>query len=166
MFKIKCTISAVVAMLLLAGCTNTTTENGASNEQPVQPIHYEESRTEEQTTPENRVENQNKPPSLESYNKEESAELQKLLREHVEVEDVQVVTSEGRIVVAVQMKKGTNNRDFEEVSDEIKKILQTDKELFIYNNVAKWEQVKDFNARNEANQIGEDTERLFQNLFE
>lgn len=165
MQKIKYTIYAVSILLFLAGCSDPSAErNATSNEQPVQPIHYEENRT--QTPSENNTEKQNEPPSLESFDQEEAAAFQKLLRENIEGEDVQVVTAEDRVVVAVQMKKGTDKRDFEEVSDSIKQILNTDKMLFIYNNVAKWERVKDFNARNEANQMGEDMERLFQNLFE
>ncbi|MEK4301182.1 YhcN/YlaJ family sporulation lipoprotein [Oceanobacillus sp. FSL W8-0428] len=164
MLKIQYMIYAISILLLLTGCTGTSTERNASKEQPVQPIHYEENKG--QVPSENNVERQNEPPSLESFDKEESAAFQELLQENVDVEDVQVVTTEDRVVVAIQMKKGTDNRDFEEVSDDIEHILHTDKKLFIYNNVAKWERVKDFNARNEGNQMGEDMERLFQNLFE
>ncbi|GGP13677.1 YhcN/YlaJ family sporulation lipoprotein [Oceanobacillus neutriphilus] len=164
MLKIQYMIYVIFILLLLTGCTATSTERNASNEQPVQPIHYEENK--EQVPSENNAERQNEPPSLDSYDKDESSAFQEMLRENLEVEDVQVVTTEDRIVVAVQMKKGTDNRDFEEVSDDIEHILNTDKNLFIYNNVAKWERVKDFNARNEANQMGEDMERLFQNLFD
>lgn len=164
MLKIQYMNYAIFILLLLTGCTDTSMERDASNEQPVQPIHYEENK--EQIPSENKAERQNEPPSLGTYDRDESAAFQALLRENVDVEDVQVVTAADRVVVAVQMKKGTDNRDFEEVSDEIEQILNTDKKLFIYNNVAKWERVKDFNARNEANQMGEDMEHLFQNLFE
>ncbi|MCT1903356.1 YhcN/YlaJ family sporulation lipoprotein [Oceanobacillus sojae] len=164
MLKIQYMIYAISILLVLTGCTDTSTERSASNEQPVQPIHYEENK--EQMPSENNAGRQNGPPSLDSYDKDESAAFQEMLRENIEVEDVQVVTTADRVVVAVQMKKGTDHRDFEEVSDDIEHILNTDKKLFIYNNVAKWERVKDFNARNEANQMGEDVEHLFQNLFE
>ncbi|CEI83879.1 hypothetical protein J18TS1_01720 [Oceanobacillus oncorhynchi subsp. incaldanensis] len=166
MFKIQYIVYAVFTMIILTGCsdTDTATEKNAGNDQSVQPIHYEENRN--RTTSENDAEKQTKAPSLENFDREESAAFQKLVSEHVDAEDVRIVTGRDRVVVAVQMKKGTDQRDFEEISEEIEQILDTDKQLFIYNDVAKWEQVKDFYARDEANQMGEDMERMFENLFE
>lgn len=170
MFKMQYMFYAVFITIVLTGCANTTTERDAgkeeqsNKEQSVQPIHYEENRS--QNTAENRTEKQTDAPSLETFDREESAAFQEMLSKNVDVEDVQVVTAADRVVVAVQMKKGTNPHDFEEISEEIEQILDTDKQLFIYNNVAKWERVKDFYARDEANEMGEDMERKFENLFE
>ncbi|MFD1413994.1 YhcN/YlaJ family sporulation lipoprotein [Oceanobacillus jeddahense] len=166
MFKIQHIFYMVSIMLVMMGCANTSTEKDASNEQSVQPIHYEENRNQQSLENSNDAEIQPPAPSFETFDREESAAFQERVRENVEVEDAQVVTAADRVVVAVQMKKGTDNRDFEEISKDIEQILDTDKQLFIYNNTAKWERVKDFNAREEANQMGEDMERLFQELFE
>lgn len=162
--KMKYMIYAVLVMLLLAGCANTSTNKDAANEQSVQPVRYV--KEEGQTTTEDNRDLNNTPPSYDSYSKEESEAFQELISSHVELDDVQVVTSADRVVVAVQMKRGATDKDFEEISNHIKNILQTDKELFIYNNVAKWEQVKDFHAQDEANQMGKETERLFQSIFD
>ncbi|GAA0327035.1 YhcN/YlaJ family sporulation lipoprotein [Oceanobacillus sp. FSL W7-1293] len=171
MFKIQYMFYAVFIAILLTGCADTTTterdagkDEQANEDQFVQPIHYEGTRN--QKVSEKDAEKQTDAPSLDTFDRDESAAFQKMISENVDVEDVQVVTANDRIVVAVQMKKGTNQRDFEEISEEIEQILDTDKQLFIYNNVAKWERVKDFYARDEANQMGEDMERVFENLFE
>ncbi|WP_194165487.1 YhcN/YlaJ family sporulation lipoprotein [Oceanobacillus sp. CFH 90083] len=164
MFKIQYLFYAILVTLFLTGCANTSTEDDVSNEQPVQPIHYEDNRNQpvSEEDPEEHVE----PPSLASFDREESAAFQELIREHAEVEDAQVVTEADRVVVAVQMKIGTDQRDFEEISEDIEQILNTEKKLYIYNNKAKWERVKDFYARDEADQMDKEMERLFQNLFE
>ncbi|WP_179134521.1 YhcN/YlaJ family sporulation lipoprotein [Oceanobacillus timonensis] len=166
MLKIRYIFYTASIMLLMTGCADTTTEKDTGNEQSVQPIHYEENRNQTPAERGNDAGRRGGNPSLQSFDREEAAAFQERIRKHPEVEDVQVVTEANRIVVAAQMKKGTDRRDFEEISRDIEQMLDTDKQLFIYNNTAKWERVKDFNAREEANQMGEDTERLFQDLFE
>ncbi|MFD1065376.1 YhcN/YlaJ family sporulation lipoprotein [Oceanobacillus locisalsi] len=166
MLKIQYMFYAISIILLMTGCANTTTEKHTDNEQSVQPIHYEENNTQTPVKRGHEIVRQNEAPSLESFDREEAAAFQEMIRKHPDVEDVQVVTEANRIVVAAQMKKGTDSSDFEEISQDIEQMVDTDKQLFIYNNTAKWERAKDFNAREEANQMGEDTERLFQNLFE
>lgn len=158
-----------VLVLLLTGCANDNSHPGAENNEQIQPVRYQQQNNRQENSSDDsrsRYKQARISPSMSSYNEAESKAFQNLIKEHMEIEDVQVVTTRDRVVVAIRLDTETNEAEQEEIRRDIEEILQTDKELVVYNNVPKWEQMKDFYQRKEADQTAEDIEHLFQKLFE
>ncbi|WP_163970116.1 YhcN/YlaJ family sporulation lipoprotein [Oceanobacillus halotolerans] len=177
------TISLMVPFVIACNDTDHIDENAQrdGNQSDPQPIHYEsegEKRErlgiDDQSIGErggypqtnrddiNRSENNNR--YTDAFTNEESEEIAEHLRQRNDIRQVQVASTDDRVVVAVMLNKHHDHHVPDNIEEDIKEFVQ-DKKIVVYTDDIYWERMRNLDSRlNQAN-MGEDVEQEIEDLF-
>ncbi|MFS0751321.1 YhcN/YlaJ family sporulation lipoprotein [Oceanobacillus sp. 1P07AA] len=177
-------ISVVVLGTVLMGCTDDNTasdlqNNNRTESESVQPIHFEDQDMEDSNQQsigeqggyiQSRQYGVNETRAnhyTDAFTNEESIRLTESLRNRVDVVQAQVASTEERIVVGVILKEHASPDTGDKLVKHIERQLEdSNKEIIVYTDDVQWDRMKNLDSRLQAEEIGEQVESLFEDIFQ
>ncbi|MFD1850161.1 YhcN/YlaJ family sporulation lipoprotein [Oceanobacillus bengalensis] len=97
------------------------------------------------------------------FTNDETIFITEELRKDKDIIQAQVASTDDRIIVAVMLREYYNEADTEEIKEKIRRIVpDIDKEIIVYTDDIHWNRMKDYDARNESHEIGDNIEEIFE----
>ncbi|GAB3050321.1 YhcN/YlaJ family sporulation lipoprotein [Virgibacillus ainsalahensis] len=167
------------SLLVITGCANTDETQNNNEDVDTQPMHYEtEDEKKERMGTRDRTtgEQEGNPNDIDKansadfeggysdpYTTEETEAISRKLKEHEDIIQAQVASTDERIMIGLRLKEHTDPNIPNNIQEEVKEIIpNTDKQIIVFSDEIYWDRMKNLKTRGDS---GNDMNKLMDDFL-